>query len=102
MQSAHHAAHRARQTVLSEGGRIDSGRADHVRIEGTAEEAALVQMRIRAEQYSSGNSRNEIDLHGASSMANHKPPPHCLYFRDFCAQCPESSGATGASLPTDF
>src|SRR5208283_485810 len=42
VQPAYHAAHRAGKAVLNERGRVESGCAQHVRIEGAAEEAAIV------------------------------------------------------------
>ncbi len=44
MQAAHHAAGRAGDTVLCEGGRVYPGRAHYISIEGAAEETALVHM----------------------------------------------------------
>ena len=66
VQAPHHAARRAGETVLSERGRVDAGRVHHVRVEGAAEEAALVHVRGRLEQERSGNARNRADDHEAS------------------------------------
>ena len=66
MQAAYHAAHRTGQAVLNESGGIDSCRADHIRVEGTAEETALVHMRGRPEQQRAGDACNGTYLHRAS------------------------------------
>ena len=66
---AYHAAHRAGLAVLDERSRIQPGRAHHVRVEGTAEEAALVHVRPGPEQQDTVDARNRTDVHPASPPA---------------------------------
>src|SRR5690242_3525243 len=65
MQAAYHAPHRAGQAVLYERGRIESGRAQRVRVEGAAEEPALVSVRGRSEQQGTSDARNGTEVHEA-------------------------------------
>jgi hypothetical protein len=55
--------------VLDERGGIESGRAHHVRIEGAAEETALIPVRDRPEKQGAGDARNRADVHKASLPA---------------------------------
>jgi len=49
--------------VLDERGGLDPCAAQHVRVDGAAEGAALVHMRRRPEQQGARNTRNTADLH---------------------------------------
>lgn len=66
MQAAQYAPDRTGQTVLDEGVRVEAHRADHVRVEGAAEGAALVGVRRRLEQVGAGDRRDFGRFHGLS------------------------------------
>ena len=68
VQSAHHAARRAGQAVLREGGRVDTSRAHHVGVEGAAEEPALVHVRGGPENQDAVNAPDPLYLHLASLL----------------------------------
>jgi hypothetical protein len=55
--------------VLNERGGVDPGRAERIRVEGSAEETALVDVRGRLEQHGPGDARNRVDVHKASLPA---------------------------------
>jgi hypothetical protein len=52
--------------VLDERSGIESGRTHHVRIEGAAEETALIPVRDRPEKQGTGDARNKSDVHNAT------------------------------------
>jgi hypothetical protein len=69
VQAAQDAAARAGNTVLDERGRINPGRPHHRRVEGPAEEAALVHVRSRSQQQCAGYPRHGEYLHNTSRVA---------------------------------
>src|SRR5271165_2864983 len=80
MQAAYHPAHRTGQAVLDERGRVKSGSTQYLRIEGTAEEAAIIDMRAWPQQQGTIDARNRNDVHEFSlpaagpMLARSRPP----------------------------
>ena len=68
VQAAYYAADRAGQAVLDERGRVESGRAQDLRVERAAEEAALVHMRGGPEQQGTRDARNRLTSTRAPSQ----------------------------------
>src|SRR5262249_47344758 len=82
VQSAHRAAYRARLAVLNEGGRVEVDGAQHLRFEGAAEEAPIIDMRARPKQQSALDARNRNNVHepslsAAAPMLARSRPPSC-------------------------
>src|SRR5262249_57376806 len=66
VQPPDHATSGAGQAVLDEIRYLDTARSGYVRVEGTAEESALINMRRRSEQERPGDSGDTAYVHHSS------------------------------------
>ena len=68
VQAAYHIAHRAGLALLYECGRVESGSAQYLCIEGAAEEATIVDCGLWPEQQGTLDAQNRGDVYEASSQ----------------------------------